>query len=348
MRRRTPPPYNRVVLRARFLKWLTLGAVAVGLILLVAGPKCAQADSVVYSVGSSPIVNIKVEGWLAIKAWDRQAVRVDSDGPTEVRAFNGRAVAAAVQKEIQVITAAVRTRRGLITLPAESFVVSTLGNQLHDGIAVRGASGHTTVYVPQSTALVAARAGRATINIEGYHGGTFFLRVHRGAVRMQNMGGEGFVQVVNGTIVAEDSSFARLRARTADGNMFFERCHARQIEASSALGSIVYDDGSFEAGLARFESKFGRVAVGIGTGGALVNAHSGAGNIRTNFERFAKMDVRQNDAQGTIGGGGPMVSISAGGAVLLYDHSIRSRQGLDDGWNQRIPRARKHRVRTVP
>ena len=68
--------------------------------------------------------------------------------------------------------------------------------------------------------------------------------------------------------------------------MTFRGCTSHQIEASSKYGSIVYDNGKFQPGLARFESDHGNVALGV-RGGAQIGAHSGSGHIVSTFHNGA-------------------------------------------------------------
>jgi len=293
----------------------------------------AGADPSAFAVGPSPILNVTIEGGsVTVKSWDRQVVQTESNTTLDVHQYDATTTARSLPREIPVFVGSIQTPRGLVTLPSETFVLSPLGGQAHDAVVIKGTGGETTITIPQSTALIVTRMGRGIVTLDGYHGGTFFVRLRSGSVHLQNMGGEGFVQVLRGPIVADDSSFARLRVRTAQGNMFFERCHVRQIEASSVLGSIAFDNGSFEHGLARFETQAGHVALGIGTGNAQIGAHTTSGRILYNFERRASVEVHPNDVNAGLGRDGAMVTVSSGGNVLLYDGSIGSRGNLGDGW----------------
>ena len=111
-------------------------------------------------------------------------------------------------------------------------------------------------------------------------------------------------------IEATNSSFDRLRVRTATGNMFFRGCSSQQIQATSNYGSIVYDNGDFQAGLARFESDHGNVALGV-RGGAQIGAHSGSGHVVSNFQDGAFVQGNPETKQATVGGGGPVVTATS-------------------------------------
>lgn len=329
------PPYNKGVIRNRVQRWSTAAAVFSALVLLGLGCGAAMADTAVYPVGSSPILNINIEGAsVAIKTWDRQAVQIESTTPVKVKQFDGQAVARALPKELPVFAGSIQGPHGQVTLPEETFPISSLGTATHDALQINGAGGTATITIPQSAALVVARMGQGNVTIDGYQNGTFFVRLRKGWVHLQNMSGEGFVQVMRGPIFTNDSDFSRLRMRTASGPMLFERCRVHQIEASSIEGSIFYDNGSFQSGLARLESQYGHVALGIGSGNAQVGAHSNSGHILTNFDRRANVAVGPNDATASLGTDGPTVTVSSGGAVLLYDGSIATRGNLGAGWRQ--------------
>lgn len=320
--------YNGEVVGSRLRSWGTAAAGALGLFLAITMCEPAAADPSVYGTGNSPVVNINVDGGtLTIKTWDRQAVQTESNAPIAVHQFGPQAVSRALGKEIPVLASSIDTQaHGQITLPEETFVLSSVGEGPHDAVVVRS-GGDTTITIPASTALVVAR-GHGFVTVDGYRSGTFFVRLQGGGVHLENDGGEGFVQVMRGGIYANDSSFSRLRVRTGQGGIVFERCHARQIQATSVAGSVVYDNSSFEPGLARFETAYGHVAIGV-TGNAQIGAHSASGHIFTNFDRRANVETRANDATAILGPGGATVTASAGGAVLLYDGTVMTRTGAN-------------------
>ena len=138
-----------------------------------------------------------------------------------------------------------------------------------------------------------------------------------------------FVQMNYGTFYAADSSFDRIRVRGIGAHDVFEHCRSKQIEASSVHGSIVYDGGSFDPGLARFESQNGNIALGV-NGGASVTGRSQDGHVYTLFDRRGGTTVDQRgdgEATATVGGGGPLVNaISGRGNVFLYDGTLQNRR----------------------
>ncbi|MBV8197342.1 MAG: DUF4097 family beta strand repeat protein [Candidatus Eremiobacteraeota bacterium] len=230
-----------------------------------------------------------------------------------------------------------QSEHGPVTLPAESFVLPELPGSAHDAIVARG-GGHVTITIPRNTAMVLAQVRAGHLSISGYHG-IFVAHNRSGGITLDNVGGTGFVESLRGRVQATNSTFDRLRIRTATGNMLFQGCTSHQIQATSAYGSIVYDNGHFQPGLARFESEHGNVALGV-RGGAQIGAHSGSGQVISSFHREA--DVRGNPTtkQATVGGGGPVVTAtSRHGSVYLYSGSMNEhphvRQQLSG--NARLP-----------
>src|SRR5580698_9038346 len=177
--------------------------------------------------------------------------------------------------------------------------------------------------VPQGTALVTAHVGTGQYNLSNYHG-AFIAHVDNGGITMNHVNGSGYAEAVNGPVHANNSTFDRLRVRTATGNMLFRGCTSHQIDASSQYGSIVYDNGTFQSGLARFESVHGNVALGV-RGGAQIGAHSGSGHIVSSFRDGAQVHNGSNMTQTTVRGGGPVVTAdSKNGTVYLYNGSVRT------------------------
>jgi len=302
-------------------------------ISLLAVPCTVRADQGLFSVTNAPVINISIAGGtVTIRTWDRAQVQTESNVPLQVQQFSSAQMARNVPREITVLAGQTPSPRGVLTLPRETFVLGASASGAHDGLAITGSGGETTITIPSSTALLVARMPRGFVTLDGYRGGTFFVRLRNGWVHLLNLGGEGFVQVMRGPIVASDSTFVRLRARSAIGNMLFVRCHARQIEVSSIAGSVSYDNGSFEPGLARFETQYGNVALGVGSGNAQIVAHSEGGRILYNYERRATVDARGNDATAAVGANGPLVNVSSGGSILLYDGVLRARSRLNGGW----------------
>ncbi len=108
-----------------------------------------------------------------------------------------------------------------------------------------------------------------------------------------------------GSISVNNSTFNRIRVRTAAGNIVFENSNVRQIEASSVNGSIAYDNGTFVPGIARFESQKGNVAIGVAGGGARIDAHSGGGRIFSGFSGGAAVGGVADGHAGNRGTGRP-------------------------------------------
>ncbi|HZZ66071.1 MAG TPA: DUF4097 family beta strand repeat-containing protein [Candidatus Baltobacteraceae bacterium] len=321
---------NRFLLRAR------AGLSALALACTFAAPARAQSTSVSVPVQNTPIIRIRLEsGTLSIRTWDRQTVQITANGPVSIHHFDADAVARAIHSDdIPVFSTSVATHQGHVLLPPEEFMAPALSSAPHDGVVIAAEGAQTvTVTIPQQSALVWAMVAHGRIRLQDYRNGAFLLRVHTGMVALANVGGDGYAEAARGRITVENSAFDRFRARTAAGNIFFSNCNARQIEVSSAHGSIVYDNGTFVPGLARFETVTGDVALGIAGGGVQIGAHSASGQVRSNFTRGAATSGTANDVHATINGGGPVVTASSvSGSIYLYDGAFAARPLLQQQW----------------
>jgi hypothetical protein len=313
--------YNRAV----FGQWRWRGAAALVLAFScwIALAARASADEQ-FAVGQNPWLDVQLQsGTLTVKTWDRPQVQVATDGQVEVRHVDAANADPRIPRQYTAWSQTVSTDHGDVTLPEESFVMPQLAGSSHDAVVARG-QGNTTIMIPRGTALVTAHVGSGQFNLNGYRG-VFIAHVRDGGIALNHVDGSGYVESLRGPVDASYSSFNRLRVRTATGNMMFRGCTSHQIEASSKYGSIVYDNGKFQPGLARFESDHGNVALGV-RGGAQIGAHSGSGHIVSSFHNNAgALRGNPNTAQETVRGGGPVVTaVSKSGSVYLYNGSVRS------------------------
>lgn len=294
-------------------------------------PAHAQTVPFVLPAENAPVVRVMMRsGMLTVRTWNRGDVQVASAQPFSARSFRPEAVARALNGTFPINATSVVTPGGIVTLPAEEFALSSLSGGPHDGILVQAQDANITLMLPQNTALLLANVQRGFVDVRDYHNGTFVALVHNGGIGLRNVSGTGYAEVARGLVLAGASSFEHLRARTAVGNILFEACDSKQIEVSSVLGTIVYDNGSFQPGLARFESEFGNVAVGVGGGSVQIGAHSSVGRIFSNFDgpspRLGQVDAR-------IGNGATVVTASAShGAVFVYGGALRSQPRLGAEW----------------
>jgi hypothetical protein len=274
-----------------------------------------------FDVGPSPVINVHVNrGQVTIQTWDRPQVLISSAQPTDVRHLMPSQVDPGIPKQVQFAADRIMTVHGPVTLPAESFVVPELPAGAHDAIVAQG-NGRITITIPRTSAMVMAQQRGGHLTLNNYHG-IFVAHARAAGVSLNNVGGTGFVESLRGRIVANDSSFDRLRVRTATGDMVFKGCTSHQIQATSEYGSIVYDNGSFEPGLARFESEHGDVAVGV-RGNAQIGAYSGSGHVVSTSENDAHVSGDPTTKQATFGSGGPVVTAaSKNGSVYLYSGSM--------------------------
>jgi len=300
---------------------------------------CAAARADVSTVEgvAEPIVRIQLpsQANLVVKTWDRHQVQVEGDSTGFTITKTSNYVPAVLPPQF-IRAAQTSTPNGLIVLPAESFVVTTISPGPHPVVIIKGEAAHPlgpiTVMIPSGTALVWANVARGSLALSNYQNGTFILHLNNGTTTIDGVSGDGFVQVMHGPIFAADSNFDRLRARSAVGNQVYERCNVKQIEASVVTGSIVYDDGHFDQGLARFDVTNGNVALGS-TAAAQLNAHVAGGHVTTLFDGRVPVDAHDTEATAMIQGGGPVATAtSSNGSVLLYDGSLRNKARLPAEW----------------
>jgi len=317
---------------------------------LASAGRTAQAQTpVVLPAGDAPVVRVMMRsGTLTIRTWNRSDVQVTSLQPVSARNFKPDAVARALTGSIPIFATSIFDSAGQITLPQEEFALTPLPAGPHQGIFVQALDADVMIMLPAGTALVLASVQRGGIDVQDYHG-TFTLLLHNGPLRLRNVSGTGFAQVARGPLMVFDSQFERIRARTAAGNIVFENCNARQIQVSSVTGTIIYDGGAFQPGLARFETEYGSVALGISRD-AQVGAHSSVGRI---YSIVGGSGVRSGQTDAQIGSGRAVVTASSShGAIFLYSGTLRSQQRLPAEWRplagfaQRrpLPRPRPGRI----
>jgi Putative adhesin len=259
-------------------------------------------------------------GNVTVQTWDRPDVQVSADGSVQVQHLDPGAVDRYIQRQIPSGSHTVDTAYGPVSLPAEPFVLPQLQGAQHDAVTARG-NGNTTITVPRGTSLVMAHVDKGRVTLNDYRG-VFWAQAHNGGIFLNRVSGSGYVESLKGRIVATDSTFDRLRARSATSNMIFNNCTSHQIEATSRYGSIVYNNGSFEPGLARFDSEHGNVALGV-RGAAQIGAHSESGRVMSNFSNGTQVSGTDNTTQAQVEGGGPVVTAtSRDGSVYLYNGSL--------------------------
>ena len=314
------------------------------LLVVLARAAAARAVPSVLDVHDQAVVQVWARGAseVTVRTWDRPAVQVESDDE-QIR-INRRTVAFGTPHDplsatIPVTTIQIRDAQGnptTATLPPEDFPYAPdmrAGN--HDVVIIAAGEGSsTTVTIPAATAILDARIfGVGRLTIDNYHGGTLFVMSGGGQTTLENVQSATFVQALNGRFMAVDSTFDRLRARGNTAAMIFERCHAKQIEVTTRAGPIVYDNGYFDGGLARFESTSGPIAVGL-AGPAQVTARSQEGRVFGLWDRRTPFEQRsENDLTAVVAGGGPLVTaVTARANVFLYDGSLLTRREVPPAW----------------
>jgi hypothetical protein len=305
-------------------------------------PRLAGAATASYDVSDQAVVQIIGHGaTIIIQTWNRPTVQMNwPDGANFVtsRRF------AQTRPILLIPTVSVEEHvpEGTIvtTLLPEDFPVPKLAPGMHDVIRIvelvrPGSAGkplaspQVRVMIPQSAGLVNVRSTKGSVLLSDYHG-TTIATLGRGRVTFRNVSGDAFVQPLNGRFYAADSTFDRLRIRSNRADQVFDGCRVRQIEATTLTGNIVFDDGAFDPGLARFESDRGSIALGV-NGGAQVGAHTQDGQILTVLPAAPPLPAAigrdDSDTVQVVGGGGPRITQSSKhGNLLLYDGSLADRR----------------------
>lgn len=296
-------------------------------LLLCAAAVRAAAHADEIPVGVSPIVTVQLtRGNLTLRTWNRPTVQIVSAKRIAWRRFDPAQTQGHVPSQITSWAVTVPTPRGPVTLPAESFLLPPLAPALHEALVARGA-GDTTITLPADTALIVARVRTGHVTADSYRG-VLIVHVFRGSIALLRFAGTAYAQVAAGRIVAVGSSFDRLRARAAVGNLFFEACSAQQIDATTVRGSIVYDNGTFAEGPAYFASAQGSVAIGVAGGNIQIDGRSTSGNIVSAFDAGTSFHRENGHITATLGTGGPVVTADARRAVLLYNGRLRDHPHL--------------------
>ena len=331
------------VLRFRALRWITAG---LGALLfagfMTAAPSAAATSSL--DVADQPVVIVQVKGKgndVTIRTWDRPTVQIESGD--EVPAVERRTVvfgtpAVPLAVPIPQMPWVQRDASGQITgsgmMPPEDFPYAAFRPGPHDTVRVTAEAGaHLVVTVPATTGILQVRVGGGQTSIDGYRGSNLFVVQNQGRVQLTNSSTTAFAQMGYGVLYAADDTFDRIRVRASAAHIVFEHCRSKQIETSTVSGSIVYDGGTFDPGLARFESGSGNVALGVASA-AQLTGRSQDGHVYTQFDRRVPVEQRgDGEASATLGGGGPLVNgISGHGNVYLYEGTLAGRRASSPEW----------------
>lgn len=304
---------------------------------VLGGAGAAGAEPTMFDVSDQPVVIIQHSRPLQVRTWDRQQIAVEDGGetPTIVRRMTSRPSGApeasySVPIPAEMVPTDPLGSEAPIALGAEEFpVITPAGN--HDSVRIQIPPSAASVMVPANTSVLVVGGGGNT-GITDYHG-QLIIQQRYGATLLRGVSGDAYVQNLRGPVFVRDSTFNRLRTRTAVSNTIFQRCTVKQIEASSVRGSILFDDGSFQPGLARFDTVNGHVAIGV-NGGANIGVRGSPGQIFQNFDRSGTFVDRGNgEANASVGGGGPLVNvITQQGKVFLYNGSVAAKGALPPHW----------------
>jgi hypothetical protein len=330
--------------RTRALRWIAAGLGALLASVAVAATPAAAA-STSHDVGDAAVVYVTVRGRgndVTVRVWDRQTVQVDyADDSTPAIERHSVPFGTPRFPLSRQIPAMIYTARdgGQVSagaLPPEEFPYAAFRPGPHDAVLIDAQEGsRLVVTVPASTGILSLRVGGGQTSIEGYRGANLFVIQGQGHLQLTGATTTAFVQMNYGTFFAADDTFDRIRVRGIAAHDVFENCRSKQIEANSVNGSILYDRGTFDPGLARFETQNGNIALGV-TGAAQLIGRSQDGHVYTMFDRRGTSSVDQRgdgEATATVGGGGPLVNaISGRGNVFLYDGSLQTRRSAGPQW----------------
>lgn len=331
------------VLRFLAPRWIAAG---LGLLLtaLAQAPTPAVAGSSSVDAGDQVVVNVTVRGRgndVAVRVWDRPSVQVDY-AEEGAPALERHVVAFATGRFplVQQIPPQLfgMPAGGGGALPPEEFPFAGFRPGPHDVVSIAAPEGsHLVITVPATTGILTLRVGGGQTTIEGYRGANLFVVQNQGRVQLTGATTTAFVQMNYGAFYAADGTFDRIRLRGIAAHDVFERCRSKQIEATSIAGSIVYDGGAFDPGLARFESQTGNIALGV-TSPAQLTGRSAEGHVLTLFDQRGTVNVVQHgegEAVATVGSGGALVNaISGRGNVYFYDGTLLSRRPVTPEWRQ--------------
>ena len=161
--------------------------VAFGVCVPALTPAVALADQNTIDVGASPIVRITLgSGTVNVRTWDRQAVRIDDTTDLDVK--KSEVESSEAQSAIPVFAGRLPGASGVLELPTESFVVSTIPPGPRPLVSIRGHDTDVTVTVPRTAALVTVQLNKGNVSIQDYRSGTFVARVRFGNVRLDDVG----------------------------------------------------------------------------------------------------------------------------------------------------------------
>jgi hypothetical protein len=325
MNGRQPGVYHRGVMATTWRRGLA-GLLSV-FVFLAGMTARAHAANTVIPTTPAPFIWISLDGGaVTIRTWDRDAVALQSDPSVTFNHAPPRQLGG--PQQIPLWSQTVRTPTGDLTLAPEAFILPPFAPGDHDAVIIRG-QGDVTITIPAQTPLVLANVRLGSVNIDGFSGTALVAHVTAGEMHLNNVSTTAALQVNNGPVFLANSDFPRLRLRTGRGNVFITDSRASQIQVTSLVGSILFDNGTFDPGLAHFETDRGSIAIGV-TGGAQIEAHSGNGRIFYDIGDVGSVNRTPNDAQALINGGGPVVTASSeNGAVVFYRGTLHQYPELE-------------------
>lgn len=344
MTRVTPAAYTGPVdpFLRRASRWIIAGLGTL-LIACAAAAAPAAADTSTLEVGDQAVVIVQVRGKgneLTVHTWDRPTVQIEAAGGPPAVERRTTAFGTTTNPLTRAIPPMpyVQRENGQIVgggmMPPEDFPYAAFRPGPHDVVRViADENAHLVITVPNTTGVLSTMMQGGQTTIDGYHGANLFAVQGQGRIQLNSVTTTAFLQMNHGTLAAADTTFERVRVRSNGAQVLFERSRSKQIEATTISGSIIYDGGAFDPGLARFESQSGAIALGVSSPVQLAG-RSQEGHIYTSFDHGASVtQPADGTAAVTYAGGGPLVNcLSARGNVYFYDGSLMNHHTLSPEW----------------
>lgn len=242
-------------------------------------------------------------GEVVVRAWDKDAVRVDArhmrnvkitvnrkpDGLLEVEASGDRAVSGSVDYELSVPAWMPVSLSGMyLTALVEGVRADITVETVHGDVTVRGGDGSISLK-----------------SIEGH----ITLSGAKGRIQLHS---------TEGDVSVEDSS-GEVAAETIEGTVTLTRLSAKVVDASTLDGTVVYDGAIAAQGQYQFATHDGSVILRIPeTTNATVTVRTYEGSVNSSFSVQPSGDYKRGRRVSfTLGKGGAEIDIEA------FDGQIR-------------------------
>jgi len=234
-------------------------------------------------------------GEIVIKAWNRNAVRVQATPPSRTR----------VEVEQSATTVSVRTegRRG-----APSAVDLRIDAPAWMALEVSGV--YTDVSVTGAGGPVSVETVEGSIDVEGGDG-LVSLESVSGEVRLRKAKGRIEVNSVNEDVHIADAA-GEITAESVNGEIRLDRVQASSLDASTVNGDVVYDGPVRSGGRYALSSHNGDITLTVAEGtNAAVSVSTFNGEFESEFPVALTETRKGKRFSFTLGNGGAQVSLES-------------------------------------